>query len=272
MTAPAPRAQVRESADGLRMARAVRQLSARDDWAGRLVRRAIVDALGRRESRLERRRMLRIEALRQELAASDAVVDIDFGAGDGLPVSRAPHHDGVPVLHTIGEFCRRSSTGPAWSRLLFHLAREAAPVNALELGTALGISAAYQGAALEGNGHGRLVTIEGAPPLADLARDNLARIGIGTVEVMTGRFRDALPPMLERLQPLEFVYIDGHHDGRATLEYFGTLLPAITRPALLVFDDIGISPGMRAAWERIAQHPRVTLAVDLHKLGVCGVR
>ena len=262
MTAPAPRAQVRESADGLRMARAVRQLSARDDWAGRLVRRAIVDALGRREGRVERRRMLRIEALRQELAASDAVVGrIDFG-GD----------DGVPVLGTIGELCRRSSTAPAWSRLLFHLAREAAPVNALELGTALGFSAAYQGAALEGNGHGRLVTIEGAPPLADLARDHLARIGIGTVEVVTGRFRDALPPVLERLQPLEFVYIDGHDDGRATLDYFGTLLPAITRPALLVFDDIGISPGMRAAWEEIAQHPRVTLAVDLHKLGVCGVR
>ena len=272
MTAPATRASVRESADRLRMARGLR-LSARDDWAGRIVRRAVVDALRRRAGRVEQRRMLHIEALRHELAASDAIVErIDLGAGDRGALPLALYHDGVPVVHTVGEFCRRSSTGPAWSRLLFYLVREVAPVNALELGTALGFSAAYQGAALELNGHGRLVTIEGAPPLAALARHNLARIGIDTVDVVSGPFRDALPPVLERLQSLEFAYVDGHHDGRATLDYFSALLTAIRRPALLVFDDIGISPGMRAAWEQIARHPRVTLAVDFQKLGVCGVK
>ena len=273
MTGVATRGRIRrESADGLRLARAVRELSARDDWAGRVVRRALVEAVGRRAGRREQERMRGIEALRHELAASDGVIErIDFGAGDGVALSQAPYHDGVAVLHTIGEFCRGSCMGPAWSRVLFHLVREAAPVHALELGTALGLSAAYQGAALELNGHGHLVTIEGARPLADIARHNLARLGISTVEVVTGRFREALPPVLERLQPLDFAYIDGHHDGRATLDYFRAVLAVLRSPAIVVFDDIGISPGMRAAWERISRHPRVTLALDLQKLGVCGV-
>jgi len=260
----------RDSADGLRLARAARELSARDDWVGRVVRRALVEAVGRREQE----HMRGIEALRHELAASERVIErIDFGAGDadGVPLSRAPYHDGVAVVHTIGEFCRSSCVGPAWSRVLFHLVREAAPSRALELGTALGLSAAYQGAALELNGHGRLVTIEGAGPLADIARDNLARLGIGPVEVVTGRFREALPPVLERLQALDFAYIDGHHDGRATLDYFRAVLAVFRSPAIVVFDDISISPGMRDAWQEISRHPRVTLALDLQKLGVCGV-
>ena len=205
MTAVATRARLlRESADGLRMARAVRELWPRDDWAGRVVRRALVEALGQAGGRREPERIRAIEALRRELAASDAVIErIDFGAGDGGLTSQGPDHGGVEVVHTIGDFCQGSCIGPAWSRVLFHLVREAAPVNALELGTGLGLSAAYQGAALELNGHGRLMTIEGAVPLADIARVNLARLGITTVEVVTGRFREALPPVLERCRPLE---------------------------------------------------------------------
>ena len=273
MTAVATRARLfRESADGLRMARAVRGLWRRDDWAGRVVRRALVEALGQAGGRREPERIRAVEALRRELAASDAVIErIDFGAGDGGLTSQAPYHDGVEVVHTIGDFCHGSCIARAWSRVLFHLVREAAPVNALELGSGLGLSAAYQGAALELNGHGRLVTIEGAVPLADIARENLERLGITTVEVVTGRFREALPPVLERCRPLEFACIDGHHDGRATFDYFRAVLGVLDGPAILVFDDIDVSPGMRTAWDRISRHPRVTLALDLQKLGVCGV-
>jgi predicted O-methyltransferase YrrM len=273
MTGLATRGRIRrESADGLRLARAVRELSARGDWVGRVVRRALVEAVARRPGRREQEYLRRIEALRHELTASDRVIErIDFGAGDGVPLSQASYHDGVAVVHTIGEFCRGSCMGPVWSRVLFYLVREAAPVHALELGTALGLSAGYQGAALELNGHGRLVTIEGAGPLADIARDNLARLGISSVEVVTGRFREALPPVLEGLQPLDFAYLDGHHDGRATLDYFGAVLSALRSPAIVVLDDISISPGMREAWQEISRHPRVTLALDLQKLGICGV-
>jgi predicted O-methyltransferase YrrM len=239
---------------------------------GRLVRNAMIAVLGRRASAAERERIARIEAVRRELAASGEVIErVDFGAGEGVPLAEAAHHAGVTVSQTVGEFCRRSSVSPVWSRLLFHLVRGAKPAHALELGTALGISAAYQGAALELNGHGRLVTIEGARPFAEIAERNLERLGIGCVDVVTGRFVDALPTVLDDLRPLDYAYVDGHHDGRATLEYFDMLLNAIDGPALLVFDDIGISTSMTRAWAAITRHPRIGLAVSLRKLGVCEV-
>jgi predicted O-methyltransferase YrrM len=240
--------------------------------AGRTVRRAVLAALRRRVSGPERASMKAIEALRADLEASRAVVErLDYGAGEAAPLSPAAHHSGVPVRHTVGEFCRSSSLPPVWSRFLFHLIRELRPVRALELGTALGVSAAYQGAALELNGRGRLVTVEGARPLAELAERNLDRLGIARVDVVTGRFLDALPAVLDDLRPLDYAYIDGHHDGRATRDYFEMVLGAIAGPALIVFDDIGISPGMRDAWAAIRRHPRVGTAIDLRKLGVCEV-
>ena len=240
---------------------------------GRLVRNPMLAALARRATGPERTHIARIEGLRGELEASAAVLErVDFGAGERVPLSDVTHHAGVTVTQTVGDFCRRSSVSPLWSRLLFHLVRETRPAHGLELGTALGISAAYQGAALELNGHGRLVTIEGAAPLAEIARRNLERLGISRVEVVRGRFVEALPAVLDGLRPLDYAYLDGHHDGRATLEYFEMLLDAVDGPAVLVFDDIGISTGMRRAWEAIGRHPRVALAVSLRKLGVCEVR
>jgi predicted O-methyltransferase YrrM len=235
---------------------------------GRATQRALLSAL----RRSDRAGWERIEALRAELAASPAIVErTDFGAGARTALSPHAHHDGVTVRQTIGEFCRSSVLTPMWGRMLFHLVRQSQPDRALELGTALGVSAAYQGAALERNGHGRLVTVEGAAPLAEIARRNLARLGIDCVEVVAGRFIDVLPAVLEDLRPVDYAYIDGHHDGRATLEYFEMVLDAIDGPALVVLDDIGISRGMRDAWNAIRRHPRVGGAVDLRKLAVCEV-
>jgi predicted O-methyltransferase YrrM len=273
MTAGAISAALRrDSADRIRMANGVRAVAGRRDPAALALRRAVSATVAGRTARPEREDMERIEALRRELAASSLVIErIDHGAGEHEPLAVEAYHGGVTVTQGIGEFCRRSSVGPRWSRLLFHLVREAAPARALEMGTALGISAAYQGAALQRNGRGRLVTIEGSRPLAEIARSNLARLGIDSVDVVEGTFADVLPAVLERLRPLDYAYVDGHHDGRATLDYVEQLLEVMPGPGIVVIDDIGINAGMREAWHAMSRHPRMTFASDLRRLGVCGV-
>jgi predicted O-methyltransferase YrrM len=62
--------------------------------------------------------------------------------------------------------------------------------------------------------------------------------------------------------------VDGHHDRDATIGYFNALLPRLAEDAVLVFDDIDWSAGMRDAWRVIRQDGRIRLAVDLAKLGV----
>jgi predicted O-methyltransferase YrrM len=131
------------------------------------------------------------------------------------------------------------------------------------------MSAAYQGAALKLNGRGTLLTLEGDPSLADIARNNLEQLGLDTVEVVVGRFQNTLPDSLIKRRPVDYVFVDGHHDEQATLAYFQQILPCLSETALLVFDDVAWSGGMKRAWRAISSDRRIAVAVDLGGVGLC---
>jgi len=153
---------------------------------------------------------------------------------------------------------------------MFKLIRELQPEMCLELGTCLGISASFQSTALQLNGHGRLTTLEASSSRVALARQNLDRLGVENVEIVQGWFTDTLPGVLESVPPIEFAFVDGHHDEHATQDYFHRIAPhTVPGRTIMVFDDIAWSDGMSRAWRAIANDPYVRVAVDLFKIGVC---
>jgi protein-L-isoaspartate O-methyltransferase len=201
-------------------------------------------------------RIRAIEALRRRLLLSfGAVSQSAGGAGSGITVFRAA----------------LSSKSAFWAGVLFKLVREFKPGTCLELGTNMGISAAYQASALQLNGGGRLITLEGEDARAMLARRNLGQLGLENVEVVLGQFRDTLPAVLRTNEVVDFAFIDGHHDELATREYFELIKSHLSRPAVVALDDISWSQGMRRAWGVIRRAPRVRVAIDLRVLGVCVV-
>lgn len=213
----------------------------------------------------------RIEYLRTEMNASTKqITRTDYGAGN--PDSNRTQEEmrvGVETVDTLGHISQAASKSAFWCCLLFKLIRTVHPTSCIEMGTAVGISAAYQAAALELNGHGSLVTLEGAMSLADIAKNNFRQLGLNTVEVVVGRFQNTLADILKNRQPVDYVFVDGHHDEQATLAYFEQILPFLAETALLVFDDIVWSEGMKRAWNAIAHDRRVSVAVDLGPIGLC---
>jgi predicted O-methyltransferase YrrM len=161
----------------------------------------------------------RIESLRTEMNTStEQLTRTDYGAGN--PDSTRTQQEmqaGVDIGDTLGHVSQVASKSPFWCCLLFKLVRTMHPSACIEMGTAVGISAAYQAAALRLNGHGTLVTLEGATTLADIAKKNFQQLGLDTVEVVVGRFQDTLPDVLTKRQPVSYVFVDGHHDEQATL-------------------------------------------------------
>ncbi len=195
--------------------------------------------------------MDRVERVRAELEASEDVTD-RWGREA-----------------TIGEITRSASKKPLWASLLFRLVRHLRPATCIEMGTCVGISGAYQAAALALNGGGRLVSLEGHEVLVGVARGTFAKLGLAQAEVRAGLFEDTLDQALADLDPVDYVFIDGHHKEDATLAYFEQVLPRLSRCATLVFDDITWSDGMERAWARLQEDERVTVSVDLRSIGVC---
>jgi predicted O-methyltransferase YrrM len=210
----------------------------------------------------------RIESLRASYLACDDLLEVeDFGSGR-VAMAQANH----ATKRTLGSMTR-SSKPPRWAYLLFRLVREFQPQACVELGACVGISAAYQAAALELNGqHGRLVTLEGAGVLAARSTLTMESLGLESrATVRVGRFSETLAPTLADLSPVDWVFLDGHHDEKATLDYMEQILPSLASEAILIFDDINWSDGMRRAWKKVVADPRFALTVDLRSVGLAVV-
>lgn len=199
-------------------------------------------------SRAERGLFKKIEQYRKRLGRSTSTVELIDGR-----------------TRKLG---RVAQVSPVWGRRLFRLIRMAQPQRCLELGTSSGFSAAYQAAALDLNGSGRLITLEGAPAVAQLAVQNLAALAL-SADVIPGLFKDTLDGALELLEEVDYAFIDGHHDEHATLRYLDQIAPYLTSGAVVVFDDIRWSRGMRRAWAKIRKHAAFWSTASWGRMGLC---
>ena len=183
---------------------------------------------------------------------------------DGPEAEPAPYDKG----QTIGA-ATKVSKSPRGALLLFQLIREFKPQLVVELGTNVGISAAYQAAALNENADGgRLVTLEASPYRLRRAKSLHAKLGLENISYVQGLFSDTLQAALAEHGQVDLAYIDGHHQYQPTLDYFDTLSRYSRQTAIFVFDDIRWSEGMLRAWTQLRADPRLDITVDLGSMGL----
>ena len=198
-----------------------------------------------------------IENCRNHLLADNRLLEIeDFGAGS---------FTGNKKQRTVSGIAKNAAKPKKLGQLLFRITHYYQPVSMIELGTSLGLSAAYLAM---GNPAARLITCEGAAAVATVARENFSLLGMQHIETIEGNFDETLPVVLKSLKGIDLAFIDGNHRAVPTLRYFEQLLQKINRPGILIFDDIHWSKEMEAAWHEIKNHPGVMLTIDLFFIGL----
>lgn len=213
-----------------------------------------------------------IEQRRSYLLGSTRQIPvIDFGAGSpNTNRSRKEMESGFHSAESVSRICAASK--PAfWAILLFKLIRKIEPSSCVELGSCVGISASYQAAALDINGKGHLMTIEGSPEIAKIAEETFEILRLRNATVVTGPFHETLKGVLESAMPIDFFFNDGHHDHDAVIQYFNEAMPYLSDDAVIVFDDISWSSGMKKAWTEIENDERIGLSIDLRTIGIAFV-
>jgi len=214
-----------------------------------------------------------ILALRKKLHEENATVQfIDYGAGNpDDPLNFEDSQQGKLQERTVQMILDKGNLHSKYCLLLFHLIRAFNSSRVLELGTSLGISAAYMGKGIQlNNPEGLLITLEGGEALAQMARENFEVLDLSKIiSVHQGPFHKTLDDALKQVQVIDFAFIDGHHDGHATLEYFEKVLKSCANTAVIVFDDIKWYASMREAWAKIINSPQVCLSLDCDVVGIC---
>lgn len=163
---------------------------------------------------------------------------------------------------SLGEIAQKSAKNHRLGKLLGLAVDYLKPEHALELGTSLGISAAYQNTVFQPKA---LHTIEANTQLVPISKNLWQQLGY-QIDLKEGFFELVLPELLQH-HSYQWVFIDGNHQYEATMHYFHLFKQHTSPASVLVFDDINWSAGMQQAWKEISADPEVTLCIDLFFLG-----
>lgn len=198
------------------------------------------------------------ERIRTNMQASSQSIQItDLGAG-----SRK-----TSTTHRQVREIAKTSLQPAWRcRLLYRLAMHQALGSLLELGTSLGVTTAYLAAT-----NRPVFSMEGCPNIHKLASQNLNETGVDNTHLLCGHFDELLPDFLREHPDCNFAFVDGNHRYDATLHYYELLKSHLAPNALMVFDDIYWSEGMKKAWKEIVSQQN-QISIDLFYFGLVYLR
>ena len=199
----------------------------------------------------------KIEAVKTELLLDQRMLSVDdFGAGSTGITRRE---------HKVSEIASRSLSSKKFGRLLFRLAHFYRTRQIIELGTCLGISAAYLASA---GGEAQVHTVEGSPSIAGIAAETFKKLGLNNIVLTTGKFEDALEKLMMTNPKTDLLFLDGNHIKKPVLEYFEQFLKNRAPSSLIIIHDIHWSREMEEAWSVIQNHPESKMTIDIFSAGL----
>lgn len=198
-----------------------------------------------------------LEEYRNALLKNKNTIEVtDFGAGSKVFKSNT---------RMVAQIAKTAGISKKRAELLYRIVHYFQPENVLELGTSLGLATS---ALALGNKNAKIITLEGCPNTANQCQLQLQKFNINNVTSVVTEFSTYFSTSKFPLLSFHFIYFDGNHSKKATLDYFELLLPTVTNDSVWIFDDIHWSAEMEEAWRIIKKHPKVSVTIDTFQWGL----
>lgn len=198
-----------------------------------------------------------IEQCRRKWRRLDEPIQVeDLGAGSLVDKGSS---------RSISSITRNAAKPPRFGRLFYRLIQHYGIDSVLELGTSLGLTTRYLSLASPPHG---VITIEGAPRIADFAAAAFAADGLSNIHLLRGDFGEQLPAALNMLRGKKLLFFDGNHQYAPTMAYFKLALEHAGPDDIFIFDDIHWSAEMEKAWTEIKKYQEVACSLDLFFIGI----
>lgn len=195
----------------------------------------------------------KIENLRLALKHDHSKISItDYGTGSDRD-------------RTVADIAKHSLKSLRYGQLMFRIAHYYKVRNVLELGTSLGVTAAYLGAS---SSKIKCVSLEGCPIISNLARQNLQQLSLNNIQIVEGNIDNTLESVLMDFKQLDLIFFDANHRSEPLLRYFELCLSKVHNQSVFLIDDIYWSKDMELAWNFIKNHSQVRATFDLFHLGI----
>lgn len=200
---------------------------------------------------------------RKWLKNNELVQQTDFGAAS-KNIQGETHV--IKVRNIASGHLEQPKIGQLLFRIVNALTRKAnRPLTIVELGTSLGITTAYLATPSANN---NVITLEGANNVIELAEQTWKNLAINNIRVVRGNIDSSLTAELEKLNMIDFAFIDANHTEKATLRYFNAIAKKTDENSIVVIDDIYHSPEMTKAWDKIKMNTHARVTIDLWSIGI----
>lgn len=198
-----------------------------------------------------------IEAIRKKMISDHRKIKVtDYGSGSKKMRSN---------LRKVSEIAKNSAVPRKYGLLLARLSKEYGRSDIIELGTSLGISALYLAS---GSDETFVHTMEGCPETSKIAEENFRMAERKNIKIYTGTFDELIPSVRNENFTPGVVFIDGDHRKESVLRYFRAISETSDSKTVIVLDDIHDSAAMDEAWEEIKKDGRVSVTVDIFRMGL----
>lgn len=198
-----------------------------------------------------------IESIRKELLSSKESIYVkDLGAGPATIKSN---------LRKVSDISRYSSVPRKYGTLLSNLSAEFGKPAIIELGTSFGISTMYLASS---STDVTVHTIEGCTATAEIASANFRKAGMTNIKLYNKPFDDIMPVLKHEIPAPGLVFIDGNHRRAPLVSYCREIAGFAGENTVIVIDDIHLSAEMESAWKEVLNMEKVTMAIDIHRMGL----
>ncbi len=167
---------------------------------------------------------------------------------------------------TVGKIARLSSKPDKQAQLLHRICVDMGAKTIVELGTNLGLTTLLLASANKEEVN--VVTFDGSAPVLDIARRNFEEMEIKNIEIVEGDIDLTLRERVDKLEKIDFAFLDANHTYDATMRYFNICKKKAHKGSIFVFDDIHRSKDMNRAWKDICEHEEVSASIDIYHLGI----
>ena len=198
-----------------------------------------------------------LNAIRNGLLLTETELSIeDFGAGSKTFKTNT---------RKVKDIAAKGISSKEQSELLYKLLNFLKCQTVVELGTSLGLNTLYLA---QVNKNTSVTSVEGSKSLFNFSQELANKHKVTNIRFIHAVFENVFPQVLNEINELDFLYVDGNHTQEATLNYFNQALSKKHNNSVFIFDDIYWSKGMTKAWEEIKKHPSVRLSVDTFYFGM----
>lgn len=163
-------------------------------------------------------------------------------------------------ISTVSQIAKREIEAK-YMNAIYQLLKKSSAKYVLELGSSLGVSAAYLASAKPTM---EVTTIDESLALQQYAKTLHGRLGLKNITDINASVETVLSKTLAEFPRLDIVFIRNLNSAR----FFDPLLPYIHSETILIIDGIHENKDAERFWNDVKAYDKVTLTIDLYRIGL----